>query len=230
MPPMEIVPGVHAVKLVAATGFLIDEPQMTLIDTGLTGSRGRYLRYLRRINRSTADLRRILATHGHPDHVGAVRELTRDNDAEVFLHPADVSGLQVSLRDAWRGRDRHTILAYLTRGPHAATPLHDGDEFPILGGLRVIHTPGHTPGSVCLYAPAHRLLFSGDLLEVVRGQLSFANKMWTMDMPAAQASVARLTELDVGTIAMSHYPLWRTDANAALAGLARRAVLAAPRG
>jgi glyoxylase-like metal-dependent hydrolase (beta-lactamase superfamily II) len=224
MPPMEIVPGVHAVKLVAATGFLVTEQEMNLIDTGLTGSRGRFARSLRRLHRSPSDLRRILVTHGHPDHVGAVRELTRDNDAEVFLHPADLAGLQVSLRDAWHGRDRHTILAYLTRGPHAATALHDGDEFEVLGGLRVIHTPGHTPGHVCLYAPAHRLLFTGDLLEVVRGQLSFANRMWTMDMPAAQASVARLTELDVGTIAMSHYPLWRTDANAALVGLARKAI------
>lgn len=228
MPGMEIVPGVHAVKLVATTGFLVLGPEMTLIDTGLTGSRGRFVRSLRRLNRSPADLRRILVTHGHPDHVGAVRELTRDNDAEVFLHPADLAGLQVSLRDAWRGRDRHTILAYLTRGPHAATALHDGDEFGVLGGLRAIHTPGHTPGHVCFYAPAHRLLFTGDLLEVVRGELSFANRMWTMDMPAAQASVARLTELDVGIIAMSHYPLWRTDANAALAGLARKAVPAAP--
>jgi len=220
---MEIAPSVHAVNLLTATGFLVCEREMTLIDAGLRGSRRRLARYAGALGRSLDEVRRIIVTHAHPDHVGGVRELTRDNDAEVFMHPDDLAALRISLRDAWRGRDRHRLLAYITRGPHAATPLADGDEFPVIGGLRVIHTPGHTPGHVCLYAPRFKLLFSGDMLEVVKGELSFANRMWTIDMPAAQASVARLAALDVDTIAFSHYPLWRDDANAALRGLARKA-------
>jgi len=220
---MEIAPSVHAVNLLTATGFLICEREMTLIDAGLAGSRRRLVRYATALGRSLAELRRIVVTHAHPDHVGGVRELTRDTGTEVLMHPDDLAALRITLRDAWRGRDRHRLLAYVTRGPHAATPLADGMELPVLGGLRVVHTPGHTPGHVCLYAPRHKLLFSGDMLEVVRGELSFANRMWTIDMPAAQASVARLAALDVDTIAFSHYPLWRNDANGALQQLAHKA-------
>ena len=73
------------------------------------------------------------------------------------MHPADIAGLNVTLREAWSARDRGKLIAWFTRGPHAATPLHDGEVLPVLGGLQVIHTPGHTPGTVCLYAPRHRI-------------------------------------------------------------------------
>lgn len=220
---MEILPGLHSVNLLGARGFLACERELTLIDTGLRGSRRRFERYLRSIGRSPAELRRLIVTHAHPDHIGAARELTADNGAEVLVHPADLAALTVTLREAWDDRDRGKLLAYFTTGPHAATPLHDGDELPVLGGLRVVHTPGHTPGSVCLYAPRHRLLFTGDMLQVIRGRVTFASRLFSADLAQARRSVARLAELDVGIIAFAHYPPWREDANQVLARLARRA-------
>jgi glyoxylase-like metal-dependent hydrolase (beta-lactamase superfamily II) len=91
---------------------------------------------------------------------------------------------------------------------------------PILGGLRVVHTPGHTPGSVCLYAERHKLLFVGDTLQVIRGKVTFASSVFSEDLPQARASVARMTELDVETIVFSHYPPWRDGANDMLRELA----------
>ena len=73
----------------------------------------------------------------------------------------------------------------------------------MLGGLRVVHTPGHTPGSVCLYAERLRLLFTGDVLQVIRGRLAYASWFFSHDHAGARASVERLAALEVDTIALS---------------------------
>ena len=220
---MEIAPGVHAVRLLNVYAFLISEPRMTLIDTGLIGSGRRVRRYVQRIGRSMDELARIICTHAHPDHIGAVRELAGDREVEVLMHPADLGGLSITLRDAVANRNRHQLIAYLTRHPGEATPINDGDLLPMLGGLEVVHTPGHTPGSVCLYAARQKLLFTGDVLQVIRGKVTFASSVFSHDMSMAKASVARLAELDVETIAFSHYRPWREGANAVLRELAARA-------
>jgi glyoxylase-like metal-dependent hydrolase (beta-lactamase superfamily II) len=226
---MEIVPGLHAVTLRGAQGYLACEREITLIDAGLPGSRRRLERYLAGIGRSIGELRRIVITHAHPDHIGGAQELASGTRAEVLMHPADIEGLRVGLREAWTEKDRHRLLAWFTRGPHAPTPVHDGDVIPALGGLRVVHTPGHTSGHICLYAERHRILFTGDMLQLLRGRVTFASRFFSADLPQARASVARLAELDVRMIAFAHYPPWTDDPNAALARLVRRAKLMAAR-
>jgi glyoxylase-like metal-dependent hydrolase (beta-lactamase superfamily II) len=94
---------------------------------------------------------------------------------------------------------------------------------PVLGGLRVVHTPGHTPGSICLYAERLRLLFTGDVLQVIRGSLTYASAFFSHDHAGARASVERLAALDVDMIALSHYPPWTEDAGGALHNLATAA-------
>ena len=221
---MEIAPGVHAVRLLSVYAFLIPEPRMTLIDTGLIGSGRGVQRYVRSIGRSMDELGQIICTHAHPDHIGAVRELAGEREVEVLMHPADLAGLRVRLRDAVANRNRGQLIAYFTRHPGEATPIEDGQVLPMLGGLEVVHTPGHTPGSVCLYARHHKLLFTGDVLQVIRGKVTFASNFFSDDIALARASVGRMAELDVETIAFSHYPPWRDGANEVLRDLAARGV------
>ncbi|MEU1266209.1 MBL fold metallo-hydrolase [Streptomyces cellulosae] len=90
----------------------------------------------------------IVATHGHNDHVNAAPALADLTGAPVHLHPRDEVLWRMTHPD--RPADR---------------PLADGDVLEVAGtALTVIHTPGHAPGAVCLYAPALRALFSGDTL------------------------------------------------------------------
>jgi glyoxylase-like metal-dependent hydrolase (beta-lactamase superfamily II) len=226
---MEIAPGVHQVGMVGADAFLLAEERLTLIDAGMVGSRRSLERYLRGIGRRLDELERIVCTHGHPDHIGGVSELVRDrDDVEVLIHPDDLAGLRLPLREALartsdRSVRRGRLIQYLTRAPADPTPVSDGAVLPVLGGLRVVHTPGHTPGSICLYAEQHRLLFTGDVLQVVRGRLTYASAFFSHDHAGARASVERLAALDVGTIALSHYPPWRDDCNVKLNRLAARA-------
>lgn len=101
----------------------------------------------------------ILLTHAHLDHVGGAERLRVSTGAPVFLHPDDVPMLaQLEMQAAWLG---------LAPPP----PLRiDGEllegRLVELGpvGFEVLHTPGHTPGSVCLWLPEERKLVTGDTL------------------------------------------------------------------
>ncbi|WP_040160347.1 MBL fold metallo-hydrolase [Nigerium massiliense] len=94
--------------------------------------------------------RRVLAvicTHGHDDHVRYAPEVGRRAVAPVLLHPADL--------EVW----------HLTHADDPTGALTEGQEFRVGDAtLRVLHTPGHSPGSVCLYSPELGVLFSGDTL------------------------------------------------------------------
>ena len=89
----------------------------------------------------------IFLTHGHFDHVGAVRELAAETDCPVYLHEADLS-----------------MPPQMTAGPLYYTNLYKEGDFVEAAGLsfKVLHTPGHTPGSVCLMC--ENAMFSGDTL------------------------------------------------------------------
>src|SRR3972149_2795923 len=154
---MEIAPRLHAVRVRSGYRSLVDEPEITLIDAGLIGSGRAVRRYASKIGRSLDDLTRIICTHAHPDHIGGVRELAGERDIEVLMHPADLDGLSVTLRDAVANPNRGQLIAYFTRHPGEATPVADGELVPILGGLQVGHPPGPTPGGVCTSARAQRL-------------------------------------------------------------------------
>ncbi|MEU6084869.1 MBL fold metallo-hydrolase [Streptomyces sp. NPDC047108] len=90
----------------------------------------------------------VVCTHGHNDHVNAAPALADLTGAPVLLHPDD--------HVLWK-------LAHPQRLPDG--PLADGEVLEVAGtALNVLHTPGHAPGAVCLYAPELGALFSGDTL------------------------------------------------------------------
>ena len=228
---MPIPSELHHVRGLGVDAFIIAEDgcPLTLIDAGMPWSAWTIRRRIRAIGRDPEEIERIICTHSHPDHIGGIpRLLGGRTDASALMHAADIAGLAVGLRHALRRSNdgitrRGRLLDYFTPTPVSLQPIQDGDLIPVLGGLRVIHTPGHTPGSVCLYAEQHRLLFTGDVLQVIRGRLTYANAFFSHDIGLARRTLSRLAELDVETIALAHYPAWREDANDALRRLAAEA-------
>jgi glyoxylase-like metal-dependent hydrolase (beta-lactamase superfamily II) len=90
----------------------------------------------------------IVLTHAHDDHVRVAPELARQTGAQLLLHPAE-----------------EVLWKLVHPNEPMPAPLADGDEIAVAGDvLRVLHTPGHSPGAVCLYAPALGAVFTGDTL------------------------------------------------------------------
>ena len=84
----------------------------------------------------------------------------------------------------------------------------DGELLPLQGGTRVIHTPGHTPGHICLFVEQENLLLAADALRVVGGSLVGPAEAVTPDMPEALRSLRKLAELPVKRVLCYHGGLY----------------------
>ncbi|NTV12795.1 MAG: MBL fold metallo-hydrolase [Desulfobulbaceae bacterium] len=170
--------------------FLIyGEKEITLVDSGVAGAEARIGAYLAATGRRPAEIRRLILTHSHPDHLGGAAAIRRLTGCEVAAHQAERSWiedteLQAAARPVpgFRG---------LVGGPVEVDRLLADGEQLLLDGLplTVLHTPGHSPGSISLYLPDDRVLISGDAVPLP-GDLPIFT-----DWQASLASLTRLREL-----------------------------------
>ena len=195
---------VEEIQLRRVKAHLARDARPSLIDCGYAGDSRRIERALIAGGLGLSDLARVVITHGHPDHAGSAQELAKLG-IPVLIHPADAAKLTLTWRDAIRNPSRGHIFSAMTPAPPETVPIEDGEILPMLGGLRVVHTPGHTPGSVCLYGARDRILFVGDTLQRRFGRVSFASALYSDDHAMAKRSVKRLAALDVETIVFSHF-------------------------
>ena len=180
---MEIIPGVHAVPGTKISRiYLIEDNELTLVDTGMPWSVGRVFKYITSIGRQPSELSRILMTHSHPDHTGGAQGLRRRSNAQIVAHHDDT---------VHRRPDTHTlsyagVFASLNLPiPYLSQTLvdrlsYENEVIPAGGGIRVIHTPGHTPGSVCYLLERDGVLFSG-----IRSSVSMGVSAVQCPFPAA---------------------------------------------
>ena len=99
--------------------------------------------------------------------------------------------------------------------------VNDGDELPILGGIKILHTPGHTPGGICLFLPQERLVIAGDLLGH-RLRLSLPSKAFTVDIQQEIQSIKRVASLDFDVICFGHGSALVHKAHSSVLNIAKR--------
>ncbi len=225
---VEVLPGLYQVRTRGSKAYLILDDDITLIDTGSVGSGGRVLRALEELGRSPSDIKHIVITHYHMDHVGGLPEIQEYVPARTGVHLAEAPHIESEA--LLPNPFQHPLLAkicepYLRRNdPGAARVdviLDDGDEIPALGGMRIVHAPGHTAGSISLYFPNRGVLLVGDAMQYKFGRLMLPSKLFTEDMAQAADSVRKLADLDFETLCFSHFRPILSGADARVREFAR---------
>ncbi len=213
---MEITARIHRVDGVrGAHAYLILEPDLTLVDTGIPGQAGKVFHYLERLGLEPQKLRRIILTHHDLDHMGSAAAIKRASGVQLWAHQADVDYVE----GRRLGRPLFKGLMALLGGrfsgdwPKVDRALTE-EELP--GGIQVIWTPGHTPGSLCLLLDG--VLISGDLIWVGK-RLRPPPPWFTQSSAQARASIAKVAQLSFHLMLSGHGPPL-ADAQARVAQLA----------
>jgi glyoxylase-like metal-dependent hydrolase (beta-lactamase superfamily II) len=210
---MQILSGIHQVDGVSSNVFLlVEDAGLTAIDSGGPGSGPKILAYIAQIGRRPEDLRRIVLTHQHLDHVGGAAYLAARTGAAVLAHPLDAPAIEGKAR---RELPRNALLRLIFQAlllprlqPVSVTrALTPGETLPVMpddGGLQVVATPGHTSGHCSLYLPRRHVLFAGDALTQLRGAVQAPPAIFTIDMPTARRSLAALAGMHVEASLAGH--------------------------
>lgn len=157
--------------------LLTHDDGITLIDTGFDEDAGAIADALTAHGATWGDVTDVIITHGHVDHVGGLATVTASAPSATV----------------WAGS-----------GDTFTTPVQRVGDGDVIRGLRVLSTPGHTPGHLSLFQEAHRVLFIGDVVGNMRGHLVLAPEQFTADAQESLLSLRRLAALPFDRLIFSH--------------------------
>lgn len=207
---MEIVEGIYLIPRVrGANAYLVKGDEgITVVDTGLPGSAGKIVDYVQSIGYYHSDVNTIILTHSDIDHAGSAARLKEETHAKVAIHEADAPRL--SREKEWKTVNGVLGLFFRATGAvmrfnrlKADVLLKDSD---IIDGLTVIHTPGHTEGSICLYLP-RRAIFVGDALVTNDERMPrLPRRSMSTDFDQAKESLRKISQLEYSVLLPGHGP------------------------
>ena len=201
----------HMISRRGANAYLLEaDDGLTVIDTGWPGTDDAILAAVTDLGRPASDVRHILLTHAHIDHLGSAAALKRATGARVLIHAAD-RGIAERGDGPRRMRAAPSpvglLFPVMSALPVSAEPvpidgeMADGDVLPIAGGLEVIDVPGHCAGQVALRWQRHGILFAADACTHFAG---LGDPIGFEDEAAGRRSQARLAGLDFDTACFGH--------------------------
>jgi glyoxylase-like metal-dependent hydrolase (beta-lactamase superfamily II) len=223
---MKIAPGVHRIgdnSMINA--YLVEQAgEVTIIDAGVPGYYKDIDRELAAMGRTPADVRALILTHGHSDHVGFAERLRREQRVPVSVHQADAALARGQVPNPAKGYGPVKLGPFLgflwftlLRGGLRIPKLQevatfgDGATLDVPGSPRVILTPGHTPGSAALTFASLSALFVGDAFAtyaVTTGARGPQVAPFTADAAQAVESLTRLEPIAADDVLPGHGDPW----------------------
>lgn len=231
---MQLAPSLHRIggSSLVNSYLIADQTGVTLVDAGLPGDWKRLSVELAAMGRSLDDIRGVVLTHGDTDHIGFAERLRRERGVPVYVHAADVPRARGEVSKpstGWGPVKPGAMLGFLWYAgrngglrvsPVAeVVPVDDGATLDLPGSPRVIHIPGHTPGTAAIHVPAVDALFVGDALttrNVLTGESGPRIAPFTLDPDGSRASWAKLDPIDARWLLVGHGDPWDRGVAAAL--------------
>jgi glyoxylase-like metal-dependent hydrolase (beta-lactamase superfamily II) len=223
---MKVIDNVYVVSGVRANSYILVEPDpdgLTIIDTGLPFSEKTILRHIASKGWSARDIKRIVITHADLDHYGCLAALQKKSGARTYA--SQVEARAIAEGQSSRPIDRNgsnalerLLIAFFNR-IMKATPfqvdetLAEGQTLPVLGGLQVVETPGHSPNHISFFAPSVRVLFCGDSMRSDDKGLRTSRSRNNWDQDRAKASVRKQAGLGAQIVCPGHGPVVRDAGN-----------------
>ena len=206
---MEIAPNLYWLDGGASNLYLIvEDAGLTLVDTGMPKRQQLVWDAIAQINRAPASLTRILVTHADVDHAGSLAAIWEATGATIYAGAATAEllaqGKSPKHLPWYMQLAVNTFFGYRPVPAAAIETVAEGDTLPVLGGLTVLATPGHTPDHHAFFCPAAGVLFAGDALNTKDGRINPSPPRLTADELAAARSAIRLLELAPAIIACGH--------------------------
>jgi glyoxylase-like metal-dependent hydrolase (beta-lactamase superfamily II) len=206
-----------------------DDDSVVLVDAGVTNSLPEIKNAMEDANIPFEKFNKIIVTHQDIDHIGGIKSILDElPEVKVLAHEEDKPYIQgekklIRLNSNFMNRinslpkeEREKILD-MFENVHVEVnmTLTDGEELAYCGGIIVIHTPGHTPGHICLYHKKTKTLIVGDAMNVVDGQLIGPNKQIMNEEEARIAinSLKKFEEYDIENVISYHGGLFNDNPN-----------------
>src|SRR5579859_7808973 len=222
---MQIASGLHRVGSDIVNSYLIvDKDGVTVIDAGLPGYWKALQAELAAIGKSLGDVRALILTHGDTDHIGFAARLHRETGIAAHIHDADADRARLKVKKptfGWGPVKAGPLAGFLwysarrgglrIRPAGGLQPAEDGQVLDVPGAPRVIHVPGHTPGSIAVHVPAADALFIGDTMttrNVLTGVTGPKPAPFTLQPEQALASLDRIEDIDATWMLPGHGPAW----------------------
>lgn len=234
---LEIIANVGGEATTIYPTLIFDDKSIILVDAGYPDQLSLISEKIIQAGLDYRKISKIIITHQDIDHIGSLQAFVEElpQKVEVLAHeeerpylegykvPLRLAALQAQLPNASQEVQdyyKHYKSVYDSLKIQIEKSLIDGEELPYCGGIVIIHTPGHTPGHICLYAKKHKILIAGDAMSVVAGQLSGPNIVYTLDMEVALASLKKLKNYDIEKVICYHGGLFTDKPNKRIAQLA----------